>query len=72
MCNVFQQTEVDTVSAAAAVLMKSYKKRKSRLYKKALLPLYCVFFGLPADSLGHGSVPLPSHCNSDANTRGQA
>jgi hypothetical protein len=65
VCNALEQTEVD-ISAAVIAMMKSYKSRKSHLYKKKLLPLCCVFLGLPADPLGHGSVPLASHCKSGA------
>jgi hypothetical protein len=60
MCNFLQQTEVGIFTAAVTVVMKSYKKRKLHLYKKTLLPLHCMFFGLPAGSLAHGSVPLAS------------
>lgn len=69
--NFLQQTKVGSFTAAVAVPMKSYKNRKSHLYKKTLLPLHCVFFGLPADSLAHGSVLLPPHCKSEASPRGQ-
>jgi hypothetical protein len=73
LCGALQQTQVGCFTAAAAMMtmtmtmmmmMKSYKRRKLHLYKKKLLPLCCVFFGLPADSLGHGSVPLPLVCKS--------
>jgi hypothetical protein len=69
VCNALIQTEVgiSTAAAAAMTMMKSYKSRKLHLYKKKLLPLYCVFLELPADSLGHGSVPLALHCKNGAN-----